>query len=259
MRVLQQEPGRTVFLEDSGHVRKVFTGADPETLTRLAAREFEHMTLFAEALTDIDAAACPRPLEMGGGVAPFIVMDHAIGEPLRNHLNSPGWDRNLEQHIARVLAAGLFRYIDTFGEPYWDFIFRNMFYDRSRDLVTFIDFGVPVLYEPAMRELRSIPAVEVSLGGLVASSVFESARPRYLYRRREHGNAPALAGRVLRQVLEHPAGHRVSAEGVLDVARTTYALASRGGGRARRTWYGTVGSVLAGAERKFSRIAVKTT
>jgi hypothetical protein len=255
VQVLQQEPGRTVALEDGGLiVRKTFHGADRAQLAQMAAREIDRMARFREALDGIDSATCPRPVELGGGPEPFLRMERARGVPMQDHLASEPWDRARYDRVGHVLREALTRYVETFGEPYWDFILRNMFYDPGRDLVTFLDFGVPTIYLPALDRLARHAPMEVSLGGLVASAVFESARPRRMRRRLEHRQAATLAAVVLERCLAASDGLPLSRAGVHTVAFTTYGLAAAGGGWGRRQWYRWYGATLGRQSDKLERL-----
>ena len=246
MTVLQREPGRTVTLEaDGSTVRKTFHGDDLWSLGQLAAREFERMSAFHDVLQDVDGAACPAPLDLVLHPEPYLRMERAAGMPLQDHLAQNVWEPERYGRVAGIMASALLRYVGTFAEPYWDFILRNMFYDPAAEAVTFLDFGIPTIYEPILAELRTTHPVDVSLGGLVASSVFEAARPRRLVRRLEHRQAPQLALAVLERCLEDPDGLDVSGEGVRKAAHAAYGVAGSGGPWSRRLWYRGVGPVLA--------------
>ncbi len=245
-RVLQREPGRTVTLEEGGAtVRKAFHGDAAAVLAEQARREFDRMSRFTAALADVDLAACPEPLELGTVPEPFVRMTRAAGVPMQDHLARTTWTPDTHRRVADVLRRALVRYVETFDEPYWDFILRNMFYDPDTGMVTFFDFGVPALYEPAIADLERLSSLEVSLGSLLASSVFEAGRPRRLSRRREHRQAPLLARTVLVRCLDESHGLPVGIDGVAAAARITYGLAASDGGRLRRAWYRSGGRLLA--------------
>ena len=255
-RILQQEPGRTVALEAGGLVvRKTFHGADSDRQRLLATREFEHMLRFSTALARVENAMCPQPLELVVGAETYVRMERVKGLPMRDELNLSRWDVDAYRRIADILTRALMCYVETFAEPYWDFIFRNMFYDPVDHQVTFIDFGVPELYTPVLDEFSSVQPLEVSLGGMVASSIFESARPKYVTRQREHRQAPALAEAVLRRCQETALPGVLSMDRVMSVARTAYGLASSGGGVLRESWYRFGGPLLANPTVKLDRFA----
>ena len=244
-RVLQREPGRTVTLEAGGAtVRKTFHGEDTAGLARLASREFDRMSRFRVALGNVDLATCPKPLEVGVLPEPFVRMERAAGAPMQEHLARTTWNAQNYQRVADAMRIALIRYVETFDEPYWDFIVRNMFYEPTTGIVTFFDFGIPVLYEPAISELQHLAPLEVSLGSLLASSAFEAGRPRRFWRRREHRQAQVLAAEVLTRCLEASEGLPITVEGVTRAARLTFDLAATDGGWLRRTWYRSCGRLL---------------
>jgi hypothetical protein len=246
VRVLQRDPAATVVLEADGvTVRKTFHGEDPGRLRELARREFQRMAQFSAALDDVDSAACPKALELDLGAEPSITMERAAGVRMQSYLARKLLTPELFERVARTLQLALVRYVEAFREPYWDFIFRNMFYDAERDLVTFIDYGIPAIYLPAMGCFASKSPMDVSLGSLVASSIFEAARPTRMARLREHRQARILASVVVRQCLAALPGPPVSADGIGEVAGAAYKLARGGGGRTRRWWYGSCGEALA--------------
>ena len=101
--------------------------------------------------------------------------------------------------------------------------------------------------------------LDVSLGSMVASSVFESTRARCVARRREHRLTPVLAEEVLRRCeLDAPPGS-VSRAGVLTAARVAFGLASSGGGLLRRSWYDFVGPVIGRPTAKLAGFAAPVT
>jgi hypothetical protein len=247
VRVLQEEPGRTIVIEDDeAVVRKTFYGDDPAELGRLARHEAERMRRFAEALDAVEGAECPRPIEVSLGSAPFIRMTRARGEPMQDLLATQAWSPARFEAVATVLDQALNCYVRAFSEPYWDFILRNMFYDVGDEVVTFLDFGIPTIYLPRLEELNRFSPVEVSIGGLVASSIFEAGRPARMKRRLEHRQAPRLSAAVARKAIADGA----DADGIRAVAELTYGLASSHGGPARRAWYATAGRGLAQRGRK---------
>ena len=246
MRVLQREPGRTVVLEDDGlTVRKTFHGDDPGALQELARREFQRMSDYSAALEGLGPARCVRPLDLELSDEPSVLMERAAGIPMQDHLASHTWSPELRDRVSSVLNQALVSYVDTFHEPYWDFILRNMYFDPIEEVITFFDFGIPVIYLPALDKMKRSSPLDVSLGGLVASSIFEAGRPRRMARRREHRQAPALAAGVLRRCLADPGNSAVSVDGVHEIAQTVYGLASRGGGLFRRGWYRSFGPLVA--------------
>jgi hypothetical protein len=251
VRVLQEEPGRTIVIEDGAAVvRKTFYGDDPTALGALVRREAERMREFADALDSVEGAECPRPIEVSFGPEPFIRMTRARGERMQDLLATQQWTASRFEAVAAVLDRALTCYVQTFGEPYWDFILRNMFYDVDSGVVTFLDFGIPTIYEPRLEELNRFSPVEVSIGGLVASSIFEAGRPIRMSRRLEHRQAPRLSAAVARMAIARGA----DPGGIRAVAKLTYGLASSHGGPTRRAWYATAGRCLARPGRKLNAL-----
>lgn len=246
VQILQHEPDRTVMLEPGGAVvRKVFHSEDPGASRESAEREFGILRRFNDALSDVQSSTCPRPLELGQGDDVYVRMERASGLPMQAHLNRRDWPPGMDHELAAVLREGLVRYVETFDEPYWDFIFRNMFYDAEQRLVTFLDFGFPPLYLPMLDELNRRTPIEVSLAALVTSAIFEAGRPKRMIRRREHRRAFRLASMTVHDVASHPAAGTVSIDAIRESASGLYALAAGGGGRLRREWYLRLGALLA--------------
>lgn len=244
VKVLQGERDRVVVLEDGGTTaRKTFYGSDSEVVDRLARREFDRLQRFAAALVGVDGAACPEPKELIPGSAPSIRMSLAPGSMVSDLLVRPLGDDVLDR-LADVIARASLVYVSTFDEPYFDLHFCNMFYDRSINVVTFVDFGFPYPNEELPAGLRRLTPLEVSVGNLIGSSVFESARPRIAHRRLQHRQALLLASLVA----HHPAvvaSGAVSPAGLLSAARVAYDRPAYRGGWYRRLWYRTAGGVLA--------------
>ena len=116
-------------------------------------------------------------------------VSNACQVPPCRTIQPPPFDARCGSRPRDRLLEGLVRYVDTFGEPYWDFIFRNMFYDEDEHLVTFLDFGFPPLFLPILDELERRSPIEVSLAALVASAIFDAGRPKRMGRLREHHHA----------------------------------------------------------------------
>jgi len=255
VRVLQHEADRTVLLEADGTtIRKVFHSDARSTSIELAAREFSILERFNAALADEEHLTCPRPLQLGQGDEVYIRMERAAGSPMQDHLNL-GLLPIAEAQLAALLSHGLFRYVDTFGEPYWDFIFRNMFFAADPGVVTFLDFGFPDLYLPRLDELRRRTPMEVSLAALVASAIFDAGRPTRMTRRREHARAFRIATLTLHHAVSDPASPEVSIDAVCACATALYALATGGGRRVRREWYLRIGALLARPTAKLGQLS----
>jgi hypothetical protein len=128
-----------------------------------------------------------------------------------------------------------------------------MFYDGSDGRVTFLDYGVPEIYGPALAEFARMAPLDVSLGSMVASAVFESTRAKHLARRREHRQSLLLAEAVLRQCERQAPPGAMSRAGVLSASRTAIGLASSGGGLLRRGWYRSMGPMFGRPASKLAR------
>jgi hypothetical protein len=255
MQVLQNEPDRTVLLEPSGSVvRKVFHSNDAETSRALAEFEYDRLRRFHDALASSAALTCPRPLELCSDDTVYIRMERATGVPMQEHLLRTAWSTEVQDEFAAALCEGLSAFVATFGEPYWDFILRNMFYDDGARLVTFLDFGFPPLYEPMLDELRRHHPIEVSLAALLCSAVFDAGRPSRMARRREHLRAYRVANATIEHTIASAPKGSVQPEPVREMAAGLYRLASGGGSRLRSTWYRSVGAVLARPAQRFAAI-----
>lgn len=240
-RVLQQEAHRVVTLESGGAtVRKTFIGNDPDPLMALATREHDRLSRFSAALDAVTGARCPRSLGVSVGPHPSVRMTRADGLPLSERLGHPVDDREIGW-LTRVLGDGLIAYVETFGEPYYDFHFRNMLYDVRRREITFLDFGVPDHLVPAKSELDRLPPFDASLGNLYGSSLFEAVRPRNLHRARQNRNTARLAASVVEMLLDEsrspaPAGPP-SRDGLLQATEIVYRHSASWGPRSHHLWY----------------------
>jgi hypothetical protein len=145
-------------------------------------------------------------------------------------------------------AEGLLRYVAASGEPYRDFQFDNMLYDEGTGTLAFVDLGAPPGRARAgcgPEQAQAVAsALEISLGNLVGSTIFQSARPRWLLRRRQHRQAVALcAGVVGRAAAARPA--EVSPAGLQASATSAYRRSAFGGSWPKRLWYATAGRGVA--------------
>ncbi len=236
-RLLQREPGRTVTLEAGGAVvRKEFAGS---TASAEAAREHDHLERFSRALGTDGHACCPRPLEVGAGDPAFVRMQRAPGEPLTDHLGRRRWSREEIDWLADVLAGAVQTYVDTFAEPYFDFHLRNMTYEADRGRAWFFDFGVPSTFPPALdARLREQSPLDVSVGNLVGSTVFEATRPRTVLQRRRHRQSFLVAAAVRARLPLGPGDVRWVARSVWDAAVTD------GDEWSAVAWYRSVGRLV---------------
>lgn len=230
-----------VSLESGGEaVRKTFIGTDPDALMALATREHDRLSRFSAALDEIPGARCPRSLGVSGGPHPSVRMTRAEGVPLSERLGLPLDDQEIGW-LTRVLSDGLRAYVETFGEPYYDFHFRNMLYDVPRREIAFLDFGVPDHLVSARSEVDRLSPVDVSLGNLYGSSLFEAVRPRNLHRLRQNRSTVLLATSVVETLLDGsrwPAGAiPPSRAGLRQATAIVYRQSASWGPRSHRLWY----------------------
>ncbi|KRE32491.1 hypothetical protein ASG82_23660 [Mycobacterium sp. Soil538] len=235
-RLLQRQPDRTVSLEAGGTVvRKEFTG--PLASTE-AAREHDRLQQFHRALGSDGRARCPRPIEVGTDGPAFVRMERAPGQSLIAHLGSRPWSDEEINQLASVLAGAVQTYIDTFDEPYFDFHLRNMTYEPAEGRVWFFDFGIPSTFAPDLvaRLLQQAP-LDVSVGNLLGSTVFEATRPRTMLQRRRHRQSFLLADAVRAQLPVAPAEVR-------RVARVVCDAAAAHGDWTAMAWYRSIGRLI---------------
>jgi hypothetical protein len=239
--VLQRSAGRTVEVEEGGGVvRKTFAGSDPERSRLQAEAEFHRLQRFSEALADVPGAACPRPLEILAGEDPVLRMERVAGRPLLELLRATHLSPELRERIAEAAATGLARYVDALGEPYEDFQFDNMLFDAPSSTLALLDLGAP---DGSSGDRCAGTPLALSLGNLVGSTMFQSARPKWLLRPLQHRQAVALCGAVVTRVAAGPA--EVLIADLVPIGRAAYKRSAFGGGWARRLWYQTVGFIVA--------------
>jgi hypothetical protein len=235
-RLLQREPGRTVTLEAGGTVvRKEFAGP---TAAAEAAREHDRLERFARALGTDGRARCPRPLELGTGEPVFVRMERAPGESLTAHLGRRAWSQDEVDRLADVLAGAVRIYVDALAEAYFDFHLRNMTYEPAAGRVWFFDFGIPSNFPPDLvGRLRELPPLDVSVGNLLGSTVFEASRPRTVLQRRRHRQSFLVAEAVRTRLPVEPAA-------VGWVARAAWDAAAADGGPLASAWYRSAGGLV---------------
>jgi putative peptidoglycan lipid II flippase len=225
------------FEADAPVARKYFTG--PDAAAR-ATYEFERMNAFADALAGHGRLDAARGIEVVEGPRPTLRMSRLAGIALTEHLARTKLTADDVAMIAGALHDGLTSYTTTTGEPYYDFHLRNCVHDAPTKRFGLIDFGVPEHFAGA--ELGS--ALEVSLGNLVGSTVFEAARPYQLLRRRQRAQTLRVCAAVLASFQPGTDGDPTWA-GIERAARVTWDRCAAKGGRVRRLWYRTAGYVLA--------------
>ncbi|MDQ3432302.1 MAG: aminoglycoside phosphotransferase family protein [Actinomycetota bacterium] len=257
-RVLQSQPDRLVLLEADGEtVRKTFWDGELAVREQHAIREADRLGLFREALQSTPHASCPRPIDLVAEPDAYSVrMSLVRGLPLPLHLRTARLEADLLAHLSSTLASALLVYVETFDEPYCDFHLRNMIYEPRTGVVSFLDFGMPNRpWSPA--DLAALSPLEISLGNLIGSSMFESLRPRCWFRLRQHRQALALCWAVVERVsrLDHAAGAAgtgdVSADGVQRAAHLAFDRAAFTGAWYRQLWYRGMNACvgLAGSRR----------
>jgi len=233
--ILQEGHGRLVELEpDGATVRKSFPGLPDAEACEAAAAELDRLERFAAALDRVPDAVCPAPLGLVDQPAPGLRMSRLEGESLVDVLTGrPLADLQLDR-FGTLIAAALDAYVKATGEPYHDLKFDNVLV--AGDGLGFFDLGMPQHWEPA--DPAHSPH-EVSLGNLLASALFEIARPRHVLRLRLRRQASTLARGVVSATLASgiplDTTHLVAATDAAYV-RATY----RAGGLVRKAWYGTV-------------------
>ena len=236
--VLSRRPGCVVTL-DGDLVRKTFTGGDHEAQLRLAARESERLHAFRAALEHVDGATCPEVLRLVPGPPPEVRMARAPGEPLLRVLAGRTLAAAVLAALADVAAAALRCYVDTFGEPYEDFQFDNMLYDEASGTLTFLDFDLP---EELRRPATHLRPVDATVGNLVGSTVFQSARPTWLRRRRQHRQATTLCVLIVDRLV---ADGSVEVDGIIGAARAAYLRSAAAGPWFRQVWYAVIAPAVA--------------
>ena len=241
-RLLRRSPRRTVVVEGNGEVvRKTFHGGDPEVLRQLAEVECVRLSRFREALAGVPHATCPRPLGVEPGSAPSLRMERCLGLPLLSRLRAGDLDAGTMRTIAVTAASAVIAYVRDLGEPYHDFQFDNMLYDERSGVVTFLDLGLP---DGGGNCPPTATALDMSLGNLVGSTMFQSARPKWMLRIRQHRQAEQLCSAVVARSAQ-PGIVPVSPRGLREAALAAYARSAFQAGVMRRAWYAGAGHVLA--------------
>jgi hypothetical protein len=239
--LLARRPGCLVALEPAA-VTKTFLDADPAVADRLARTEFERLRRFAAVLRRVDGVTCPDVLELVADPAPQVRMERVPGRPLISLLRAKRLNRSCIAALAESAAHGLAAYIGGVGEPYHDFQFDNMLYDEQTATLGFVDVGDP-------SDMAAWPtgcsAEAISLGNLIASTMFQSVRPRWLLARRQHAQAALLCGAVVeRSLVLSPT--RPSRSELASCASTVFVRLAYGGRIHRRLWYHLAAPLLAG-------------
>jgi hypothetical protein len=167
-------------------------------------------------------------------------MAHAPGTNLFELLGGRLIDGAARERLATPIAAAVGAYVGALGEPLPDFKFDNLLYDAATETVTFVDFGAP---QDAVAPAPGLSPYEISVGDMLASVVFQSARPRHALDRRRHAQSVALAVAVVGALRAAGAGPLRDAE--LAAATTAaYRRCALGRSTRRNAWYATAGYAL---------------
>jgi hypothetical protein len=228
-----------LYLRDDGQtVVKVMNAPSHGDAVAQARREADYMVRLSVALRDVEALGSPALLELVDGpdlVA--VVMTRCPGQELTHYVQRP-----MSAHERHKLATAVVRmiqtYLETFGEPHYDFVFANLLYDGVR--LSLVDFTLPRHFADIPTDLR--PA-EVALASFIGSALYQAAFPSGWWRLRANRDLTALVGEVIRR-----AGDLI---GPVDIATTRSsawdaywrAAAMRPG--VRTVWYRTAGLALA--------------
>jgi hypothetical protein len=246
--VMQDDRGRRVTVEADGTVTKTFTGV---AAREEANREADRLARFHRALDGVEGVTCPSLLSVDG--PPWRVhMSLVDGEPLSARLARSELSRAERDALAGLLAMGLTAYVRTFAEPYYDFHLRNVV-SAPDATVAFVDFGVPAELAGVLDTLHRRHPIEVSLGNLVGSTVFEAMRPRSA-RVPEPNRAQTFA--LVRSVVDSFVGSHedVTAAGVASMADVSYRQSAHRGSLVRRAWYMVRADATGRARRAIARI-----
>lgn len=236
-QVLQEGLGRRTVREADGRaVRKTFTAGPAEQRIRTADDELARLARFSAALVDVPGATCPRPLGRVDRPDPGYRMSWVAGENLAEHLNRRPVPEDELVRMGRTIAAALRAYVAAVGEPYYDLKLGNMLVGPGCEL-GFVDVGLPCDVPPAGEDA----ALEVSVGNLLASMVFDSGRPLHFFRRRYHRQSGVVAAALVAALDDVPLREdRLLAETERAYRRNTFGR----GSPVRTLWYATAGRLV---------------
>jgi hypothetical protein len=240
-RVLQKGHGRRVVREAGGQtVRKSFSTGSRAESEQAAAEELSRLVRFSAALVDVPGADCPRPLGPVLAPEPGYLMSWVEGEILVDHLSRRVVPEEELREMGRTIARALGAYVTAVQEPYSDLKLGNILVGPG-GVLTFVDFGPPQDYEVPP---GSETAYETSVGNLLASLVFESARPRSFLHRRMHRQGAVVATALVHALRE--AGRPLREDLLIASARRAYRRSTFGRRSLTRTaWYATAGRAIA--------------
>lgn len=231
----------------TGLIRKTFHGHGGAPHAAVA-REHERLLMFHHALSGRPDVSCPRPIQLSLDGEPYVRMECADGLPMTRHLNDVEIGPDQRQAYGRAIAEGLLVYVETFDEPYWDLHFRNMFVAPNARRITLFDFDIPEPEALRRERLSHFTAVEISLGNLVGSTVFNAARPNQIRYGRLRRQSVLLAQQVVDVTMEQCRQRSLqlpTRDAVAQVARICFSLSADSGNRVRRCWYASSGRAMA--------------
>jgi hypothetical protein len=225
-------------------VTKTYVHPDPGTAIANARREVDRASRFYEALADVPGITSPKILACDFSMPPRVVMEQCLGRPLLDFLARVGANDPRIPQISGRIRLGLEIYTRLFAEPYYDFCFNNMLFDEAEGTIAFLDFVIP---HGASDDGQSTP-IEASLGWLVGCTCYEVVRPTTLA---SSSNEGCLE--LMRSVVSEFEG-QIRVDRLCARARHASAQMYDGGGRLRRRYYKTFGSlVTSGLLRRLAR------
>lgn len=234
-----------IFLEENGHVvRKVFNTGSLESDLNCARREFEYQSRFWQSLRGLQAVCCPRPLELTEDEPVTLRMEACSGITLQTYLLECRPREDELSLIAQRIAQGLLIYLETFGEPYYDFNFSNILYEPSCGRLTLLDFGKTLRLHKIEKAILQVPPLEFSLGWALGSLLYELSRPVLAVK--------GMKGRAVLELFEKTVAHtflsssiNLSLDTVVRIGSARYKNAAFVGSWPRQGWYRTFGHIVA--------------
>ena len=214
-------------------VTKTYLHPDRKTAIHNVQREVAYASRFSEALAEFEGVACPKVIAWELSTPPRVVMELCPGKSLSDFLWRMDGDDARIAGISGRIQVGLEVYTRLFDEPYYDFCFNNMLFDEDSGLVTFLDFVIPV--KPV--NCGTETPLEASLGWLVGCACYTVARPVHLL-------SPRAAYLGLMQDIMTGFEGRVRSDRVYACARGVFSQMRDSGGRLRRGYYRTVGTLV---------------
>jgi SAM-dependent methyltransferase len=248
-RILHTRSDRVITLEPGAKVvSKTFLGGCDGEQMAAAQGEFRRLEIMAAATAEVDGASSPRPLAMGTGPQPIITMTRCAGQPLLDVLGARRLPPERLERLSTVAAATVTSYVVRAKEPYSDFQFDNMLYDEHTGELGFVDLGYP----DGARPIGDDSPLAASLGNLIGSTVFQSARPGWVHKRRQRQQAAVMCAATVRSAAA-TGSPATTVNDLAKSARQVYQRNAFGGSWLRSLWYATAGYALA------SRISIGET